>query len=170
MLNKLILLFILLFAFQVPAQENKRPTVWGQIIKAKEETHGFKYFVYFKKEGKAYAYPLSNESEISSKQLDQLHGKYAKIYGQTNFERIELDNTKHIMTFVVSDARELKLADLNTDYETYKERMDVDFLKRKRVQTEQAEIKGLSDTAVNSAIFVGGAALAVEVLGTLLKN
>lgn len=150
--------------------KDSRPTVWGKIFKAKEQVYGYKYFVYFKKDGKAYAYPLSNKSNIDPAQLDKLDGKYAKIYGSTNFEAINLDSTKHIMTFVVSDARELKLADLNTNFDAYKERMDVNFLKKKMLNDDRPTKKGLSDKAVNAAIFVGGAVLAAEVLGALLSN
>ncbi len=74
------------------------------------------------------------------------------------------------MTFVVSDARELKLGDLNTNFDAYKERMDVKFLKKKMLTEDKPTKKGLSDKAVNSAIFVGGAVLAAEVLGALLSH
>lgn len=165
------LLVLLMFVFSLTGfAKDTRPTVWGKILKTKKEAHGYKYFVYFKKDGKDFAYPISNKSKIDPIIFDKLQGKYAKIYGATNFESINLDSTKHIMTFVVNDARELKLADLNKNFDAYKERMDVKFLKKKMLTEDKPTKKGLSDKAVNSAIFVGGAVLAAEVLGALLSH
>lgn len=166
-----ILMTLLLLSFSLNGfAKNEKPTVWGKIFKVKEKSYGYKYFVYFKKEGKDYAYPLSNNSKIDPNQLDSLNGKYAKIYGSTNFEAINLDSTKHIMTFVVSDAKELKLSDLNTNFDAYKERMDVTYIKRKMLNNDKPSKSGLSDKAINAAIFVGGAALAAEVLSVLLSK
>ena len=169
MMRNLILLCSLFFSLQLAAKEI-RPVVWGKIINAKQETYGYKYFVYFRQDGKDYAYPLSKKSQIDSAKLQKLDGKYARIEGVTDFETIQLEGARHIMTFIVGDAAELTLADLNTNLDAYKDRMDVDLFKKKRVQTEQAEIKGLSDKAINAAIWVGGAVLAAEVLGKLLSQ
>lgn len=167
---KLILTLLMMFMVTTTFSKEKEPTTWGKIIESKKDSYGFKYFVYFKKGDKHYAYPISHHSKISPKKLKTLVGKYAQIYGGTNFEPINLDSTKHIMTFVVDGAKELSLADLNTNYDAYKERMNVNLLLKKRVQDQRYTKRGLSDKAVNAAIFIGGAVLAAEVLGTLLAH
>jgi hypothetical protein len=165
---KTIFLAIMFMMFNCFASEDK-PATWGNIIKTKNQTYGHQYFVHFKKEGNDYVYPLSAKSQIDLKKLESLVGKFAKIYGETSFEPIELDNTKHIMTFLVKDARELTLSDLNQEYESYSDRLNVPELIKKRGQTESAEVKGLSNKAINAAIFVGGAALALEVLKNAVR-
>lgn len=168
-MKHLITLIFLLFSLTAFTKE-QRPTVWGKIFKVKKKAYGYSYFIYFKKDGKDYAYPVSNKTKIDPVQLDNLDGKYAKVYGSTSFEPIDLDSTKHIMTFVVNDARELKLADLNKNFDAYTERMDINFLKKQELKSDKAVKGGLSDKGINAAIFVGGAALAAEVLGTLLSR
>ena len=67
---KIIITLIFLLTSLTTFSKEKRPTVWGKIFKTKQESYGYKYFVYFKKDGKAYAYPLSNKSKIDPVQLD----------------------------------------------------------------------------------------------------
>jgi hypothetical protein len=165
-----IILLVLFMALSSFASEEKKPAVWGKIYKTKESQHGYQYFVYFKKDGKDYAYPLSTNSNMSKKKLEELVGKYARIYGEEKFDEINLEGSKHILTFEVRDAIELTLADLNQNFDAYAERIDVKQLRKRQLESDQPTKKGLSDKAVNTAIFVGGAILAAEILSVLLAN
>ena len=166
-MKKFILLIILtltsLYGFA-----KEKPAVWGVIYKTKKEIQGHQYFVYYKENGKDYAYPLSVKSNIDPVILDKLNGKHAKVYGKTIFEKADLDGTKLIMTFLVQDAKELKLSDLNNDFNAYKERTNENYLAKYSNENPNKSIK-ISDKAANTAIFIGGAALALEVLKNILS-
>ncbi len=164
----LITLLTLMFSLTLMATE--KPTVWGKIYKTKKKVQGHSYFVYFKKDGKDFAYPLSTKSNMDPIILEKLNGKFAKIYGKTSFESANFDNSKFILTFLVSDAKELKLSELNSNLADFSKRDDLSLLSdRKNLKSEKATI-GISDDIANKAIFLGGAALAAEVLGALLKH
>jgi hypothetical protein len=164
----LISLFIIMFT--VSSFANEKPTIWGKVYKTKSKVQGHSYFVYFKKDGKGYAYPLSTKSNIDPIVLDKLNGKFAKIYGKTSFESANLDRSKFILTFLVTDAKELQLSELSSNLSEFSKRDDLaSFAKINNYRTEKSQAV-ISDEVANSAIFLGGAALAAEVLGTLLAR
>lgn len=163
---KNILILIIVFT-SLSAFSKENPAVWGVIYKTKKHIQGHKYFVYYKENGKDYAYPLSIKSNIDPIVLDKLNGKHARIYGTTTFEKADLDGTKLIMSFKVRDAKELKLSDLNNDFKAYKERSNEFYLSKYSQENPNKKIS-ISDKAANTAIFVGGAALALEVLKNVL--
>jgi hypothetical protein len=148
---------------------NSKHAVWGKVLKTKT-LHGHNYFIYFKSEGKNYAYPLSTKSSIKQKKLDSLAGKYARIYGKERLEQIKLEGSKHILTFEVTDVKELKLSDLNQNLDDFKERMDIVQISKRQITSDKAVKDGISDKTVNTAIFVGGAILAAEVLSVLITH
>lgn len=148
---------------------SSKHAVWGKVLKTKN-LHGYTYFVYFKSEGQSYAYPLATKSSVKQKKLDALAGKYARIYGKEKLELITLEGSKHILTFEVSDVKELKLSDLNQNLDAFKERMDIAQISKRQLKSDQAVREGISDKTVNTAIFVGGAVLATQVLSVLLSK
>lgn len=160
---------VILMMIPISFANNTKHAVWGKVLKTKD-LHGHTYFIFFKSEGKSYAYPLSATSSIEKKKLDSLTGKYARIYGQEKFEKIELEGTKHILTFEVNDAQELTLADLNQNLDVYQPRIDVELIAKRQLKSDQALREGISDKAINTAIFIGGAILASEVLGVLISQ
>lgn len=168
-------IFIILFALLiiVPisfSKEITHPRVWGKIYKTKEKKYGHRYFVYFKRDGIDYVFPLSSDSKLSEKKLNSLIGKYAQIYGQEQFEEINLEESKHILTFKVSDAKELTLADLNQNTEVYSEQLYFYDFSKKQLKSDVPTKTGISDKAVNTAILIGGTLLAADVLSVLLQN
>jgi hypothetical protein len=167
-MKKLMILFLMLFTMTSYALE--KPAIWGKIYKTKKKVQGHSYFIYFKKDGKDYAYPLSTKSNIDPIVLDKLNGKFAKIYGKTSFESANLDKSKFILTFLVRDAKELKLSELSSNLSDYSKRDDLtSFIKINNYKTDKSQTR-ISDEVANSAIFLGGMALAAEVLSTLLAH
>lgn len=162
-----IFLFLNFFSY-VHASINK-PAVWGKIVKTKEKKIGYYYFIYFKKDGIDYAFPLSSKSKISQQKLENLNGKYAKIYGEEKFEDVGLEASKLILTFEVQDAIELKLSDLNQDLDSYSDRLNIEKI-HKKFESDVYVKKGLSNKAINTAILIGGTILAADVLSVLLTN
>lgn len=164
-------LLIIFLSFAVFAQD-KAPSIWGQIIKAPKTTVGYDYFIYFKKDGQAYAYPLSHSSEMSLKKIKSLVGQFAKIEGEPYFEKKPIGESEYIMTFKVTNADPLKLSELNENFNLYEERQNLEHYKslRQKPTSEEPTVKGISDKVANTAIFVGGAALALEVLSNIVKK
>ena len=161
---------LLIVLFSLTALSAEKPAIWGKIYKTKTKVQGHSHFVYFKKDGKGYAYPLSSKSKIDPLVLDKLNGKFAKIYGKTSFEASNLENSKFILTFLVDGAKELELSELNSNLSDYSKRDDLAlFIKKNKIQNDKATI-GISDDVANTAILIGGAALAAEVLGTILAH
>jgi len=164
------LLLLILTIFTLTSFAKEKPAIWGKIYKTQSKVQGHSYFVYFKKDGKGYAYPLGTKSNIDPIVLDKLKGKFAKIYGKTSFESANLENSKFILTFLVRDAKELKLSELSSNMSDFSKRDDLaSFIKINNYRTGKSQ-SVISDDVANTAIFLGGAALAAEVLGTLLAH
>ncbi len=156
------------------AKENKSLTV-GKIVKTKHENEGTNYFIVITKNSKTYAYPISEESRV--KNLDLYRGKMVKVFGYTDFRKSKKNESNYIMSFIVHRISELSVKDLSIkedfqydEVEHYLSLQKAASPSEKQGRTSDKATKlGLNDTAVNSAIFVGGAALAAEVLGQVLK-
>jgi len=160
-----------MFSTSTMPQTEPRPATWGKIYKTETKMRGHQYFVYFRKDGKDFAYPLSTKSKINRKKLSNLNGKYAQIYGTSSFEKMDLERSQHILTFQVHDAQELQLSDLNKDMSKYMYRNNlVPHLERLQDPFRKQGNIMISDEAANTAIFWGGAALAAEVLRTVFFN
>lgn len=168
---KYFLILFILISFNVFSQTKETfPTIWGTLYKTTKETHGHQYFIFFKKGGRNYAFPLSSESKINKSKLDKLNGKFAKIYAKESFERIDLEKTKHILTYNVIDAKELTLSDLNQNIEIYSEQQDIQKIYQRQITSDIPTKTGLSNKAINTAIFIGGTILAADVLSVLLTK
>lgn len=164
-----ILLSLFIFSFSVLAQSS--PSIWGQIVKTKKETYGHEYFVYFKEDGKDFAYPLSSESKVGKKKLENMVGKYAKIYGKAEFEKAKAGESQFIMAFQVNKIDPLSLKDLNENMSVYDDRLSaVRYIPKGGKYRSEAYTETIDDEKANTAILVGGAVLAVEVLANILAG
>lgn len=164
-----VLCFTLFFLAGSFAQDNV-PSIWGKVVKTKKELYGHEYFVTFKENGKSYAYPLSKDSKVGKEKLEEMVGKYAKIQGKAEFERADVGESKFIMTFKVGAINPLTFKDLNENMPDFADRLVVRrYVEEGKFQSE-TYTKGIDDKTANTAIFIGGAALAADVLANILKG
>ncbi len=149
-------------------ETDKSPTVIGKIIKTKHETSGTNYFITFQRDGKDLAYPISPESKVRN--LHKYIGETVKVYGKTEFKKSQFKESSYLMYFKVSKVKGLSLKDLQYKHTMSKDE-EVQFFLTKSTKTKKpgVQIKGIDDTTANTAIFLGGAVLAAEVLSQILK-
>jgi len=163
----LLTIFILLLSVHSFATEEQKLLV-GKIIKSKHETEGSNYFVLIEKENKKYAYPVNEKSLVRN--LDQYENKFVKVYGQTNFQKSKKDESNFVMTIQINKVSEVKVSDLSVTQFKQNTEFD-DFMKLQsgtKINKEARDGKiTISDKAANTAILVGGAILAAEILGKL---
>ena len=164
------ILFLMLFSsFLVSANDNS-PGIVGKIIKAQKETDGSSYFLIYKDKKKTLAFPISSDSKVKS--LDRYVGETVKISGKTVFRKTNRSETSHLLYIQADRIQPLKLKDLK--YDPNKELdHEMDYfvsLNNKKRDSDQYTIKGIDNDVANTAIFVGGAILAAEVLGKVLNN
>ncbi|MCO4753948.1 MAG: hypothetical protein KC478_05675 [Bacteriovoracaceae bacterium] len=163
------ILLLVMFCASVFAQST--PSTWGQIVKTKKETYGHEYFVYFKDDGKDFAYPLSSDSSVGEKRLESMVGKYAKIYGSAEFEKAKAGESRFIMAFKVKRIDPLSLKDLNENISLYEDRLSATrYVPMNGKYVSESYTETIDNATANTAITVGGAALAVEVLANILKG
>lgn len=169
-MKAIFFIFTFLFSFSIMAQESG---TWGQVIKSDKSRYGHQYFIYFKQDGKDYAYPIDPTSEKVAKELSDSHADYVQVFGTIEFEEVDLEKTKHIVVYKVNKIKKLTLKDLNENMQNYGDRLDVSRFAIKEPSNPHAAKKGsrgISDKATNTAIFVGGAVIAAEVLSMLLAH
>lgn len=147
----------------------KAPAIWGQVVKTNKELYGHEYFVTFKEEGQNYAYPLSNESQLGEKEIQKMVGKYAKIKGKTKFEKRDVGESKYLMTFRVEEITPLTFKDLNENMPSYADRLTVKRYIGEGAYRSETYTHSIDDKTANTAILVGGAVLAAEVLANILN-
>ena len=164
---KFIIFICLFFSFSFVESDDSSPVVIGKLVKLKHEKEGTNYFITFKKENRDYAYPIDPESRVRN--LDQFTGKTLKVYGVTRFKKSIAYESKHIMFFKVKSVQELSLKDLA--YKNDNLNTPETFLNARGDQPSDQNKSGfkISDKAANTAILLGGSALAAEVLSQLLK-
>lgn len=161
--------FILLFIPFFATIADDKPVAVGKVVKVKHELEGTNYFITYKKAGQYYAYPISPESKIRN--LDKYIGKTVQISGKTDFRKSQRDESKFIMYFEITKMSPVSLSDVGVNAIAFDNDLEKFKQARKARTTSNkngAEIK-VSDKAANTAILVGGAALAAEVLGAFLK-
>ena len=152
-----------LFIFGGAFAQNEKHLILGKIVKTKKEINGNQYFVTYKTKNKTLAYPIKNPSEAVKK----MHGKMVRIWGKTEFAKSPYQESKYLMYFKIDKAdvltmKDLGLKDENLDEERFKVFAE-NSPRTMRNPKSGAEIE-ISDTAANTAIFIGGAVLAAEVL------
>lgn len=156
--------------FALPLFAQKTPSIWGKVVKTNKEIYGHEYFVTFKENGNDYAYPLAKDSKVGEKEISKMVGKYAKIYGTADFEKADAGESKYIMAFQVNKIDPLTFKELNENMPTYYQRLSTErYIGEGKVTSEMYTKRGIDDKTANTAIFIGGAALAVEVLANILK-
>lgn len=146
---------------------------WGQVIKSDKPRYGHHYFIYFKQNGKDYAYPIDPTNEKVKAALEKSHSDYVQVFGSVEFEEVNLEKTRHILVFKVNSIKKLSLKDLNENMQDFNNRLDVSRYMVKSPENPHAvkqPSRGLSDKATNAAIFVGGSIIAAEVLSQLLSH
>lgn len=146
------------------------PSIWGKVVKTKKELHGHEYFVTFKENDKSYAYPLSKESKVGEKKLEEMVGQYAKIYGKAEFEKADVGEAGFIMAFQVRAIKPLAFKDLNENMPDFADRLVVKRYVEGGTFQSETYTKSIDDKTANTAIMVGGAALAADVLANILKG
>lgn len=164
----LISLCVAIFSFTALARPSS-PSIWGQVVKTKKEVYGHEYFVTFKENGKDYAYPLAKDSKVGADKLENMVGKYARINGKAEFEKTEVGESKYIMTFQVQDINPLSFKDLNENMPGYSDRLTVKRYVGEGGYKSEVYTSGIDNKTANTAILVGGAALAVDVLANILR-
>lgn len=163
------LLLTLIFTLSALAQAKEIPAIWGQVVKTKKEVYGHQYFVTFKEGGEDYAYPLAKDSKVGEKKLQEMVGQYAKIYGKADFEKANVGESKYIMSFQVEDIKALSFKDLNENMPNYSDRLTVKRYIGEGKELSETYTHSIDDKTANTAIFVGGAALAIDVLANMLR-
>ncbi len=146
------------------------PSIWGQVVKTKKELYGHEYFVTFEENGQSYAYPLAKDSKVGKKKIESMVGQYAKIYGQAEFEKEQVGESKYIMTFQVERINPLTFRDLNRNMPDYADRLTVKKYASEGKFISEAPTATIDDKVANTAIMAGGAALAIDVLANILKG
>lgn len=165
---KIFVTFLLcFFSLQVLAKET--PTVIGKIVKTKHEKNGTNYFITYQRNGKDLAFPISPDSKV--RKLHQYIGETVKVFGTTEFKKDPNSETSYTMYFHVDIVKGLSLKDLRYKPDPKKEDEIQFYLTKSREHISPGlKIKGIDDTTANTAIYVGGAALAAEVLSQILKK
>lgn len=145
------------------------PAVIGKIVKVKHEKEGTNYFITYNRDGKDLAFPISPDSKV--RDLHKYIGETVKVYGKTAFKKSDRKELSYIMYFKVESLKSLTLKDLKFKHDMSKEDEVAMYLK-KQSMSEPYNGNGLriNDKVANTAIFVGGAILAAEVLSSLLKK
>lgn len=168
---KAFLILISLYLF-IQAALASDPLSIGKIVKTKHETYNTNYFVVMTKDGKDFAYPIAPDSKI--KNLHTLKNKTFKIYGKTVFRKDPKKEGSYVLYFKINKADELQLKDLALKQDINLQ--DPNILKNKTEIVLESTHNGpkegairVSDKAANTAIFLGGAAIAAEVLSHILK-
>ena len=159
-----IIFSFLFLSTQILAKE-KGALFLGKIVKTKKEINGSQYFITYETKDKTLAYPILNPDQ----KIKNMTGKMVRIWGKTEFKRAKYKESKYIMYFDISKADVLKLSDIGLKEQAYDDEQLDTFAKnfsskpdgKRKTDGEGLEI---SDTAANTAIFVGGAILAAEVL------
>ena len=162
--------FIMFFLFSISSFAQNEPSVVGKIVKTKHENYGTNYFITFKRDNKQLAFPISANSQI--KNLHELEGETVKLYGKTFLKKSEKKEVAYIMFFEANKVTKLSTKDLayKPDFTNKADEVNYYLNMQRKVESDKAQIKGVSNKAANTAIFIGGAILAAEVLGKVLSN
>lgn len=142
------------------------PTVIGKIIKTKHEKEGTNYFIVYNRNGKDLAFPISPDSKVRN--LHKYIGETVKVFGKTSFKKSDRKEVSYLMYFEVEQIKGLSLKDLEYTPDMSKEDEVSFYLTKQQGATAPGvKFKGINDKVANTAIFVGGAILAAEVLSQI---
>ena len=167
LLNTLVIL-ISLMSFQSHSKDISKGIV-GKIVKTEEKTEGSEYFIIYTSKDKVLAFPISPDSKV--KNLKSYIGETVKVFGTTSFKKTQRSETSHLMFFEVDKIQGLSLKDLAYKPEETTNDHKVSFFLSPAPEPVAAgvKIKNINDDVANTAIFVGGAILAADVLSKILK-
>ncbi|HAZ13434.1 MAG: hypothetical protein A2X86_14580 [Bdellovibrionales bacterium GWA2_49_15] len=165
---KILCLFLLFF---LTGQRNAEVfQVWGQIIKVSEQQafHGHRYFIYYTKDKKEYAYPIAIKTIAQEKMIKGHVRKLAKISG--SIHSLKIDNDGASVTFVYFSPRSispLSLSQLSSDRPK-----SIQEKKPRLLSAENYTEGGISipDDAANYAVFTAGALLIGSILSDYLQK
>lgn len=118
-------------------------------------------------EKKQYAYPF-DASNV--KELKALRGKTIKAYFESDFRKSESDNSQYFMYLKLIKATELNLKSLGVQADDEIQVAKQPPALKNQLSSDKFQAKGLSNKIINSALFVGGALLAADVLQNLAKS
>ncbi len=167
-LAKWIGLALIVFASVTPADEQKSEIsqVWGRIIKVdkKQAFHGHRYFIYYVKDKKEYAYPIEIQNSQQEKLINAHVNKLAKISGSVYSAKMETDGPPTTFVyFVPKNVSPLSLSQLGTSTPPNQ----LEKIPGELGATNYVE-GGISipDNVANVAVFTAGALL----VGSILKD
>ena len=163
-MKRILALLIFLASFNLYSME----FFTGKMIKTKHETEATNYFLSIQREGKKLVFPISPESK--TRNLHKYIGKTVRLSGKTQLRKSARSETNFLMYINVQKIEKLSLRDLGlpkneNDFSKYISRSQRK--KSSKLTDKERKAMELSDKAYNTAIFVGGAILAAEILGAL---
>ena len=169
------IILVLSLIFLLPVLSTEKSPIAGKIIKTKHETEGTNYFVVFTQNKKKYAYPVSPRSTI--KNMQNFEGKLVQIFGETELKKSNRDESRYIMFFNLTKLRIITVSDLGVTKSMKESNEVTDYLEKQKIKLIESNTankmdkptRGISDKAANTAIFVGGAILAAEILGAVAQ-